>query len=91
MNDYFIQQVIQIRLDTAQDLTGATSPRILYTKKDGTLGFWVASIQGTELVYTTSITDIDQPGTWMLQAYYVKSGGAEYGSIVYQYFSKPLN
>jgi hypothetical protein len=33
--EYFIHQIIEIRLDTEIDLTGATLPKILYVKPNG--------------------------------------------------------
>jgi hypothetical protein len=47
--EYFINQIIEIRLDTEIDLTGATLPKILYIKPNNVTGQWTATIQGTEL------------------------------------------
>jgi hypothetical protein len=88
--EYFINQIIEIRLDTEIDLTGATLPKILYTKPTGVNGFWTATIQGTELVHTTNATDIDIPGTWRLQSFVTKNGGSEFGAIVFETFKRPL-
>lgn len=73
-------QVVQIVLETNVDLSGATSPRIRYMKQDKTTGEWVASINGNDLEYTTTNSDLDIKGDWKLQAYFNQNGD-RYGNI----------
>jgi hypothetical protein len=88
--EYFINQIVEIRLDTEISLVGATSPQIRYERPNGTEGAWAATIQGTELVYTTNSTDLDIPGTWKLQAFVVKNGGNKPGAIIYETIREPI-
>jgi hypothetical protein len=88
--EYFINQIIEIRLDTEINLTAATAPKILYTKPNGVTGQWTAAKQGTELVYTTNSSDLDIPGTWKLQTLVTKNGGSEFGAIVFQTIRESL-
>ena len=68
----------ELVVDVGETITGATSLKINYRKPDGTIGSWNAiEYDSTHIVYTTlSTTDLDQAGTWEIQAY-VKVGGWE--------------
>ena len=50
------------------DVTGA---QILYRKPSGASDAWAADVSGTTVTYTTIDGDIDEAGTWELQAYVV--------------------
>lgn len=58
-----------IDLDTEIDLTSATLLKIKALKPDGTEVEWTATLSGTTVVrYRTVADDLDQEGTWRLQA-----------------------
>jgi hypothetical protein len=59
-----------IVFDTGEDLTLATVHKLIYRKPNGTTGEWEGIIDGTKLMFvTTLITDLDQAGTWDVDAY----------------------
>jgi hypothetical protein len=63
------QSNVAIRLDTETDLTGATAPKILYQRPDGTTGEWDATVEGTFIVRPASPSaPFDMAGLWRLQA-----------------------
>jgi hypothetical protein len=82
--------LLTLTLDTGRDLTGASNPKILYQKPDGTKGEWTATISGQSLTYAVINTDIDQAGVWKLQTYIEVAAKKGYGEIVEQVFEKPL-
>lgn len=59
----------ELRLDTEQEFPDYSEARIFYQKPSGTTGYWEATLEGTEVVYTTKEGDIDEAGVWILQAY----------------------
>jgi len=73
----FVGDIVKITLDGgAVPLTGYTLS-IKYMRPDGTYGHWVATIDpsdNTRAYYTTATTDLDMPGTWLLQLYVVSGG-----------------
>lgn len=73
-------QVVKITAETNTDLSGAVTPRIRFEKDDKTVGEWVATINGQDLEYTTTETDLDVVGTWKCQAY-VDQGGSRRGKV----------
>lgn len=60
----------QIVLDTETDLSTAVNPKIKYRKPDGTtIGEWAAVvIESTKIRYYTQDGDLNQIGTYYLQA-----------------------
>lgn len=84
------QSLLTIRLDTHQDLTGATELKILYVKPDGTKGSWTATADGQVVQYVVNVGDIDQSSYWTFQSY-LKVGTKEAtGDKVKQYFGKNI-
>lgn len=102
MSVFKTQSLLSIKLDTwdkQEDtksallayLAAASEKKILYTKPDGTNGEWNAVLEDTKLVYNVADGDIDQDGTWELQAY-IKVGGLKgYGDKISQRFEKPIS
>lgn len=85
------QSLFTISLATTYGSLGsATTTRILYTKPDGTDGYWTANVSGTSLTYNVTAGDIDQAGTWQFQAYVVVGGRIGYGDIADHNFEYPL-
>lgn len=82
MSVFVNQGYLTISLDTGISLASASSPRIYYTKPDGTDGYWSGSISGTAIQKTLDNDDLDQPGIWAFQAYCTIGGLAAWGEIV---------
>lgn len=78
-NVYVGQGYLTLSLDTSIDLSGAANPRVYYTKPDGTKGYWSASISGQNIEYTFTNADLDQEGTWYVQAYCTIGGLVAWG------------
>jgi len=75
------QSLLTIELDTSYDISAATSAKILYKKPDGTTGEFVGVVSDTTKVsYTVDVGDIDQDGTWVMQALVVIGGLSGYGN-----------
>lgn len=77
----YTEQSIEIRLLTGIDLSSATSPKIMYEKPNGVTGEWTATVDGTDLIYETSNTDLDRKGVWKFQAYVLIGGLNKLGKI----------
>jgi hypothetical protein len=61
--------VIRITLSDDTDISGASEVRIRYRKPSGTTSYWTASVVSNGVQYTTETGDIDESGTWQLQAW----------------------
>jgi hypothetical protein len=72
---------ILLQLDTDADLSGASSPKILYKKPNGSTGTWEGSISSDKVQYTTLTPDLDMEGTWEMQAQVTIAGAIYKGSI----------
>ena len=56
---------------------------IYYKKPSGQTGYWTATVQGNHnLVYSTSVGDVDIPGVWVLQGKVIKNGSTYWTSLV---------
>ena len=78
------QSLLTIELDTSYDISAATSAKILFQKPDGTTGEFIAVVSDTTKVsYTVDESDIDQAGTWIMQAYVEIGGLKGYGGKAY--------
>ena len=66
---------IEIIIDVGTDISGATVRKIKYKKPvDGKTGYWTAAEKTTtSIAYVTQATDLNEAGTWELQAYVEKS------------------
>lgn len=67
----YVGDIVKLLLNTKITLTGYTV-RIKYTKPSGVSAYWTASINGVNAMimeYTTTTADLDEVGTWKLQAY----------------------
>ena len=85
------QSLLRITAETGyNDLASTDVHRILYTKPDGSSGFFEGTISGTKLIYNLVAGDIDQEGYWNFQAYVEIGGLKGYGEIAKHYFSMPL-
>lgn len=71
-----------IILDTGEDISTATLVKIRYKKPNGDTGEWTASVNSTEVRYTTLAGDIDQTGDWEMQAYVELAAWQGYSAIV---------
>jgi len=80
-----------VSIDMKEDLTTATSPKILYIKPDGTPGLWNAAVSGTAIVYNASATETLGEGEWQFQAKATMGGKIRRSEIVKQKFYKPLD
>jgi len=61
---------VEIRLNTGQSLTGATSMKIMVQKPDGTETEWVAQqYDSTTIYYVTVSGDLAASGDYTLQSY----------------------
>ena len=77
------QDLIDIILDTGQDLTSATVTNIKYIKPDETTGTWTgAAYDTTKIKYEVQSGDLDDIGLWTLQAVVVIGGRTGYGDKV---------
>jgi len=78
----FVGNTVKLILETGIDLTGYTTLRVRYIKPDKTYGSWIAALSPTDntwLEYTTLITDLNIPGTWVVQAHVTDIGQALHG------------
>jgi hypothetical protein len=83
--DTFVGNVVNLVLNTAVTLTGATTLLIKYRKPDGTTGAWVSTIVAGSpkyMEYETGTDDLDQNGIWRLSAYAIIGGSVLDGVIV---------
>lgn len=78
-------------LDTGQDLSSITFPRIRYTKPDKSTGRFTATVQGQTLRYTFATEDIDQDGTWEFQAEVLDGPNLLLGEIVEILVKDPID
>jgi len=61
---------VEIRLDTAQSLTGATAMKIKVQKPDGTETEWLAKQYDSTMIYYVTISgDLAASGDYILQSY----------------------
>jgi len=61
---------VEIRLDTGQNLTGATAMKIKVQKPDGTEAEWAAQQYNSNTIYyVTASVDLAASGDYVLQSY----------------------
>jgi hypothetical protein len=93
---FFVGQVgAQIRLETNDDaaiLATATTLEIHYQRPEsGDTGAWAATLDGTELVYTTiSASDLPEAGVYKVQSHTEGPGWITPGKIATMYVREPL-
>ena len=71
------QSKLRIRLDTSQDISGATA-EIKYKKPSGNTGKWTAVVEDYTngiIYYDVVAGDVDESGKWKFWAYITFSGG----------------
>lgn len=74
---------ITITLTANVNLHNPELAEIYYKKPSGQVGVWTATVQHNhDLVYSTSVNDVDLPGIWILQGKVVKSGSTYWTSVV---------
>jgi len=91
--DTFVNDTIQLIIDTNIDVSGYSTLLIKYRKPDGTIGCWPATLcPGNDncITFTTSIGDLDQSGEWLIQAVAEDTGIALHGRWVAFDVHKPL-
>lgn len=65
---------IEIELNVATDISGATVRKIKFKRPNGTYGVWDASAKSpTSIAYVTKKGDLNNAGIWTLQAYVEKA------------------
>ena len=65
---------IEIELNVATDISGATIRKIKFKRPNGTIGVWDASAKSsTSIAYVTKGGDLNNAGIWTLQAYIEKA------------------
>jgi hypothetical protein len=70
----------QIILDCGSDISTATVRKIKARKPSGALVEWNAAASGSNsITYTTQANDIDEAGSWSIQAYIELPGWAGRG------------
>lgn len=85
------QSLLTITVETGySNLASATVKRILFTKPNGSKGYFPGTVSGTTLTYQTTNSDIDQAGLWKFQAYIEVTGLKGFGDITTQYFETSL-
>lgn len=73
---------VTITLHANHNLSSPTSCEIYYKKPSGQTGVWTATMQGNDqLVYTTTVGDVDIAGVWVLQGKVVKAGVTYWTSL----------
>ena len=93
---FFVGQIgAQIRLDTKDDaslLAAATLTQIWYKRPEtGVTGAWTATVDGTELIYTTlTIDDLPVAGEWKIQVYVEAPGYKVPGKVVSMVVNEPV-
>lgn len=91
MSIFTNQGYLSITLDTGITITGATVKRILYTKPDGTSGYFTASASGTTaLTYQFGNDDLDIAGRWRFQTFVTIGGLDAWGEIYTHRVSTPI-
>jgi hypothetical protein len=73
MANVYVNQPLQLRLDTETVLTGATL-QIRYKNPNGTTGLWAATASGTVLVYSIAGNVLTTAGEWEFRAWVTFSG-----------------
>lgn len=79
---YYIKQNLVINLSTGLDLGSATHPKIRYKNPDGVSGIWNGTINGTNISYTLTNTDVTVSGTWKMQAHVQINSLDQYGDVI---------
>ena len=86
---FFKGQTITLSLNTSQSLTGLQG-YILVKKPNGVTDYWEGEIDGTNVVYDISDTDIDVAGVWEIQALATDGSEYKYGQKNVIEFRTPL-
>lgn len=73
-----------VRVDTGIPLTGATTLLIKVKKPSGATEDWEADQDGTttRIIHVTEAGDLDEIGSYLLQAYVVNAVGSWRGDVV---------
>lgn len=73
----FVNDTIQITINTNIDVSGYAELQIRYRRPDGTTGCWPAILCALDnecMYYETVIGDLDQAGEWIIQGRAVDAG-----------------
>ena len=84
------QSLVKIVLDTEQDLSTATSPKIRCRKPSGVTAIFNATIVGTTLEYEVQDGNLSESGTYSVQAYYEVAGRKAYGAMAQFDVKEPI-
>jgi hypothetical protein len=80
--DTFVNDTIQLNINTNIDISGYATIFIKYRRPDGTVGCWIAALcigDNSCMTYTTINGDLDQSGEWLIQAVAEDVGVALHG------------
>lgn len=92
--DTFVGNVVNLIINTAVTLTGATTLLIKYRKPDGTTGAWVSTIVAGApryMEYETGVDDFDQNGIWQLSAFAIIGGAVLDGILTNVEVHRPIS
>ena len=83
---------IIFNVDTGMNILGATTVELIVKKPDESVVKWKGKIVNNRFItYVTQEGDLDQVGTYILQAHVITSDGNEYfGDIVKFYVYPPI-
>ncbi len=80
---------VKLRVETGIELFATTAVKIRWENRNGS-GAWIGEVDGTEIVYTTSVGDLDVPGAWSFQGI-VESGDQVWkGALVRVIVDSPI-
>jgi nitrogen fixation protein FixH len=68
----FVGDTIRLDVNAGIDLSGYTDLYIKFKRPNGSMGFWAATLDpgdDTHMYYDTDVTDLNMPGTWVVQAH----------------------
>lgn len=78
-NNVYINNDLQLTLETNTDISGANTYQIRYKKPDGTVGYWSGSLVGTtQIRVQIDNADLDVAGIWTFKSYVSYATGEIY-------------
>lgn len=79
MANVYVDNDLQLTLETNTNISGASTFQIKYIKPDDTAGTWTGSLNGTtQIRYSITDTELDTAGNWQLKAWVVSASGEVY-------------
>ena len=74
MKKIYTDNPYTLRLDTNEDLSAVTEPKLIYRKEDGTVDEVSGSVSGTKIVAEVSGAVNDEAGIWTWKSSCIFSG-----------------